>query len=62
MANTTSSGQTWDERYSEDGFAFGTEPNDFLREVVEQLPRGRTLCLATARGATECFSHNTATS
>ena len=55
MANTTSSGQTWDERYSEDGFAFGTEPNDFLREVVEQLPRGRTLCLGDGEGRNGVF-------
>ena len=55
MANTTSSGQSWDERYSEDGFAFGTEPNDFLREIVEQLPRGRTLCLGDGEGRNGVF-------
>jgi SAM-dependent methyltransferase len=55
MSNTTSSGQSWDERYSEDGFAFGTEPNDFLRDVVEQLPRGRTLCLGDGEGRNGVF-------
>lgn len=50
MSKTTSSGQSWDERYAEDGFAFGTEPNDFLREVASQLPIGRTLCLGDGEG------------
>lgn len=27
----------WDERYSESGFAYGTEPNDFLRETLQRL-------------------------
>ena len=30
----------WDERYSGTEFAFGTEPNDFLRETFEQIPVG----------------------
>jgi SAM-dependent methyltransferase len=40
----------WDERYAEPGWAYGTEPNDFLREVAPRLPRGRTLCLADGEG------------
>jgi SAM-dependent methyltransferase len=55
MSRTTSSGQSWDERYAEDGFAFGTDPNDFLREVVEQLPAGRTLCLGDGEGRNGVF-------
>jgi SAM-dependent methyltransferase len=55
MSNTTSSGQSWDERYAEDGFAFGTEPNDFLREVASQLPVGRTLCLGDGEGRNGVF-------
>jgi len=27
----------WDERYSEDGFAYGTEPNTFLKESLQRL-------------------------
>ncbi|MGA1260088.1 MAG: SAM-dependent methyltransferase, partial [Ilumatobacteraceae bacterium] len=50
MSRTTSSGQSWDERYAEDGFAFGTEPNDFLRDVASRLPVGRTLCLGDGEG------------
>jgi SAM-dependent methyltransferase len=40
----------WDARYAEAGWAFGTEPNDFLREHARLLPRGRLLCLAEGEG------------
>ena len=40
----------WDARYAEEGWAFGTEPNDFLREQAHQLPPGRVLCLAEGQG------------
>lgn len=46
----TSSGQTWDERYGEEGWAFGTEPNDFLREVAEALPVGDVLVIGDGEG------------
>lgn len=36
-------------------FAFGTDPNDFLREVVAQLPAGRTLCLGDGEGRNGVF-------
>ena len=55
MSRTTSSGQSWDERYAEEGFAFGTEPNDFLREVAARLPVGRTLCLGDGEGRNGVF-------
>lgn len=40
----------WDERYSSDGYAFGKEPNDFLRASNEQIPMGEVLCLADGEG------------
>ena len=45
----------WDERYSEDGFVYGTEPNDFLRETFPTLewsdPNQTTRsCLLLAEG------------
>jgi SAM-dependent methyltransferase len=40
----------WDERYGEEGFAYGTEPNDFLRENAHRMPVGRVLCLAEGEG------------
>jgi SAM-dependent methyltransferase len=45
----------WDERYSSEQFAYGKEPNDFLREVVDRLPVGRTLCLAEGEGRNAVF-------
>lgn len=50
MSHTTSSGQTWDERYSEEGFAFGDQPNDFLVEVQPKLTNGDTLMLGDGDG------------
>lgn len=40
----------WNERYSEPGYAYGTQPNDFLREQVTNLPGGRVLSLAEGEG------------
>ena len=41
----------WDARYAEAGWAFGTEPNDFLREQAHLLPAGgHVLCLAEGEG------------
>lgn len=40
----------WEARYAEPGYAFGTKPNDFLREQVNALPPGPILCLAEGEG------------
>jgi SAM-dependent methyltransferase len=40
----------WDARYTDEGWAFGKEPNDFLREQGDLLPPGRVLCLAEGQG------------
>jgi SAM-dependent methyltransferase len=45
----------WDERYSEPGFAFGTEPNGFLVSVADCIPKGRVLCLAEGEGRNAVF-------
>ncbi len=39
----------WDERYAAPGFAYGTEPNDFLVAQAGAL-RGPVLCLAEGEG------------
>lgn len=45
------SGISWDERYGEEEFAYGVEPNTFLVEMVAQLPaKGRVLCLCEGEG------------
>jgi len=41
----------WDQRYAEEGFAYGTKPNDFLKESTDKLlPGGKILCLAEGEG------------
>lgn len=46
----------WDQRYSEEGFAYGTEPNDFLKAEYFQIPTGgRVLCLAEGEGRNALF-------
>lgn len=41
----------WDQRYSEEGFAYGSEPNDFLVAAVEFLPpNGTILSLGEGEG------------
>lgn len=45
----------WDERYNRDDFVYGRDPNDFLRDKVQLLPAGRTLCLAEGEGRNAVF-------
>ncbi|MBX3269923.1 MAG: class I SAM-dependent methyltransferase [Sandaracinaceae bacterium] len=45
----------WDRRYAEEGFAYGEEPNDFLREVAPRLPAGDVVCLAEGEGRNAVF-------
>ncbi len=45
----------WDDRYAADGWAFGTEPNDFLRQQSHRIPPGRVLCLGEGEGRNAVF-------
>jgi SAM-dependent methyltransferase len=45
----------WDTRYSSSEFAYGKEPNDFLRQNIAQIPKGRVLCLAEGEGRNGVF-------
>jgi SAM-dependent methyltransferase len=47
--------QRWDERYSKPEFAFGTEPNDFLVSVADQIPPGPVLMLGEGEGRNAVF-------
>ena len=40
----------WDERFANEEYAYGTEPNDFLAKHAAGIPRGRVLCLADGEG------------
>jgi cyclopropane fatty-acyl-phospholipid synthase-like methyltransferase len=46
----------WDQRYSEEGFAYGTAPNDFLVAEYEHIRKGgRVLSLAEGEGRNAVF-------
>lgn len=45
----------WDQRYGEDGWAYGTDPNDFLVEAAPHVPKGPVLCLAEGEGRNAVF-------
>ena len=52
MGATVSS---WDERFSQPGFAYGDEPNVFVAEVASRIPPGPVLCLAEGQGRNAVF-------
>lgn len=45
----------WDERYSAAGYAYGTEPNQFLVENFHHIPKGKVLSLAEGEGRNAVF-------
>ncbi len=47
----------WDQRYAQAGFAYGTEPNDFLAANAERWipPKGAVLSLAEGEGRNAVF-------
>ncbi len=45
----------WDERYADRFAHYGTDPNDFLREVADRIPEGPVLCLAEGEGRNAVF-------
>lgn len=45
----------WDERYDSKEYAYGKEPNDFLKMNVHSIPKGKVLCLAEGEGRNAVF-------
>lgn len=45
----------WDNRYNTDEYVYGTEPNAFLVEAADTLPKGCVLCLAEGEGRNAVF-------
>lgn len=46
----------WNERYKEEGHAYGTRPNDFLSKNIHLLKKGgRILCIAEGEGRNALF-------
>lgn len=52
-------GSFWDERYGVDGYIYGKEPNDFLKQHVDSLPHGSVMCLADGEGRNSVFVAST---
>ena len=42
--------EMWDNRYSEAGYAYGQDPNEFLKDSAGHIPRGNVLCLGAGEG------------
>jgi SAM-dependent methyltransferase len=40
----------WDTRYSEAGYAYGQDPNEFLKASANHIPMGNVLCLGAGEG------------
>ncbi len=55
MTDMSSPGEFWDQRYGADEYAFGTEVNDFLRDVSGDLTIGDTLVLGDGEGRNGVF-------
>jgi SAM-dependent methyltransferase len=45
----------WDERYGTDEYAYGVEPNDFLRAEAHRIPPGPVICLGEGEGRNAVF-------
>jgi SAM-dependent methyltransferase len=46
----------WNERYAQDEFIYGTAPNEFLREVLELLPKGKIILPCDGEGRNAVFA------
>lgn len=46
----------WNDRYGKEEFAFGTDPNDYLKEQLVQLPIGNILFPAEGEGRNAVFA------
>ncbi len=45
----------WDERYSAEEYAYGKNPNEFLKNSFRCIPKGRVLSLAEGEGRNAVF-------
>lgn len=46
----------WDSRYSEKGYAYGTEPNEFFRQELGRLSKGKILFPAEGEGRNAVYA------
>lgn len=45
----------WNERYSQPGYVYGTEPNEFLADVAGRIPVGPVLSLGEGEGRNAAY-------
>jgi len=45
----------WDQRYASDEYAYGKQPNTFLKQQFHAIPKGNVLCLAEGEGRNGVF-------
>lgn len=45
----------WNERFSQSDYQYGEAANDFIRENVSAIPKGKVLCLAEGEGRNAVF-------
>jgi len=48
--------QFWNKRYDEDVFAYGTAPNQFLKDAIHYIPQGNILFVAEGEGRNAVFA------
>lgn len=48
--------EKWNDRYSQNGFAYGEEPNIYLKEQLEKLSAGNILFPAEGEGRNAVFA------
>ncbi len=48
--------KTWEDRFGKDAFAYGTEPNDFLKTQLNLLTPGTILFAAEGEGRNACYA------
>lgn len=53
--NFTDKQSAWDRTYARKDFVFGKEPADFLKQVVQKLPKGHALDIASGEGRNAIF-------
>jgi hypothetical protein len=46
----------WNERYAQEEFIYGTEPNEFLRQTLELLPIGKIILPCDGEGRNAVFA------
>lgn len=46
----------WDDRYAEEGYAYGKEPNVFFKQEIDKLPIGKLLMPAEGEGRNAVYA------